>query len=42
MRRIGRLAYVILDGTLIRTDRLSGEQDRHHYAGKHRCHGANA
>lgn len=42
MERIGRLAYAILDGTLIRTDRLSGEQDRRHYAGKHRCHGVNA
>ncbi|MET9301307.1 transposase family protein [Micromonospora aurantiaca] len=41
MDRIGRLAYAILDGTLIRTDRLSGEQDRRHFAGKHRCHGVN-
>lgn len=38
MRRIADLAYAILDGTLIRTDRLSGEQDRRHDAGKHRCH----
>jgi hypothetical protein len=42
MERIARLAYAILGGTLIRTDRLSGEQDRRHYAGKHRCHGVNA
>lgn len=37
-RRSGR-GYVILDGTLIRTDRLAA--DRPFYAGKHRCHGMN-
>jgi hypothetical protein len=42
MPGIGRLAYAILDGTLIRTDRLSGANDRRYYAGKHRCHGVNA
>jgi hypothetical protein len=41
MQRIGRLAYAILDGTLIPIDRLSGEADRRHYAGKHRRHGVN-
>ena len=42
MAGITRLAYAILDGTVIRTDRLSGPQDRRYYAGKHRCHGVNA
>jgi hypothetical protein len=42
MTGIAWLAYPILDGTLIRTDRLSGPQDRRHYSGKHRCHGVNA
>ncbi|WP_281198938.1 hypothetical protein [Micromonospora pallida] len=42
MRRLGQLAYASLDGTLIRTDRLSAKQDRCHYAGKHRCHWVNA
>jgi hypothetical protein len=42
MAGIARLAYAILDGTLIRTDRLSGSADRRYYAGKHRCHGVNA
>jgi DDE superfamily endonuclease/Helix-turn-helix of DDE superfamily endonuclease len=42
MTGITRLAYAILDGTLIRTDRLTGPQDRRHYSGKHRCHGVNA
>jgi dienelactone hydrolase len=42
MARIARLAYAILDGTLIPTDRLSGAADRRHYAGKHRRHGVNA
>ncbi|HSL09223.1 MAG TPA: transposase family protein, partial [Pseudonocardiaceae bacterium] len=41
MAGIARLAYAILDGTLIRTDRLSGPNDRRYYAGKHRCHGVN-
>jgi hypothetical protein len=31
--------YVILDGTLIATDRLAA--DRPYYQGKHRCHGMN-
>jgi hypothetical protein len=42
MVRIARLAYAILDGTLIPTDRLCGTADRRHYAGKHRRHGVNA
>ena len=42
MHRIANLAYAILDGTLIRIDRLTGPQDRRHYAGKHRCPGVNA
>jgi hypothetical protein len=42
MASIARLAYAILDGTLIRTDRLSGLADRRYYAGKHRSHGVNA
>ena len=33
MHRIANLAYAILDGTLIRIDRLTGPQDRRHYAG---------
>ncbi|HIV59097.1 MAG TPA: transposase family protein [Candidatus Stackebrandtia faecavium] len=31
--------YVIVDGTVIRTDRLA--DDRPYYSGKHRCHGVN-
>ncbi|GAB3836179.1 transposase family protein [Dactylosporangium cerinum] len=42
MRRIGQLAFAILDGTLIPIDRLSGSADRRHYSGKHRRHGINA
>ena len=42
MTGIGRLAYAILDGTLVPTDRLSGTADRRYYAGKHRRHGINA
>jgi hypothetical protein len=38
---IARLAYAIVDGTLIRTDRLSGSADRRYYAGKHRHHAVN-
>jgi hypothetical protein len=38
---IARLAYAILDGTLIPTDRLGGTADRRYYAGKHRRHGVN-
>ncbi len=34
-------AYVIPDGTLVTTDRLSGENDRLYYSGKHRRHGVN-
>lgn len=37
-KRSGR-GYVILDGTLIPTDRLAA--DRPYYQGKHRCHGMN-
>ncbi|MGI5201403.1 transposase family protein [Spirillospora sp. CA-108201] len=41
LRIAQRKAYVILDGTLIATDRLSGENDRLFYSGKHRRHGVN-
>jgi hypothetical protein len=41
MRRIRRLAFVILDGTLISIDRLRGPLDRVHYSGKHKRHGLN-
>ncbi|GAA5047967.1 hypothetical protein HNP84_000270 [Thermocatellispora tengchongensis] len=37
--RAGRLAYAILDGTLIPIDRLADE--RPYYSGKHRRHGMN-
>jgi hypothetical protein len=42
MAWVRRLVYVILDGTVIRTDRLSGACDRTYYAGKQRHHGVNA
>jgi dienelactone hydrolase len=42
MRHVAQLAYAILDGTLIRTDRLSGTADRRYYSGKHHQHGVNA
>jgi hypothetical protein len=42
MVRIAQLAYAILDGTLIPTDRLGGSADRRHYVGKHRRHGVTA
>jgi hypothetical protein len=37
-------AYVILDGTLLRIDRvgMAGGRDRAFYSGKHKCHGLNA
>src|SRR5690606_13414536 len=41
LRIARRKAYVILDGTLIATDRLSGAGDRLFYPGKHRRHGVN-
>jgi hypothetical protein len=41
LRIAQRKALVILDGTLIATDRLSGENDRLFYSGKHRRHGVN-
>ncbi|WP_219419244.1 transposase family protein [Pseudonocardia nigra] len=36
-------AYVIIDGTLLRIDRvgMTGGQDRPYYSGKHKCHGVN-
>ncbi len=40
MRRIARLAYAIVDSTLIPTDRLAGPAERRYYAGKHRRHGS--
>jgi hypothetical protein len=36
MRRIGRLAYPILDSTLIPIDRLVGSVNRRYFSGKHR------
>lgn len=38
-----RKAYVILDGTVLRIDRvgMSGGRDRPYYSGKHKCHGVN-
>ncbi|MCW2639452.1 MAG: transposase family protein [Dactylosporangium sp.] len=41
MRTIRRLAFAILDGTLIAIDRLHGTKDRPHYSGKHKRHGVN-
>ncbi|MFB4308384.1 transposase family protein [Actinomadura sp. GTD37] len=41
MRIAQRKAYVILDGTLAPTDRLSGPNDRLYYSGKHHRHGVN-
>lgn len=38
MAGIARLAYAILDGTLIRIDRLGGTANRRYYAGKPRHH----
>jgi len=36
-------AYVVLDGTLLRIDRvgMTGGRDRPFYSGKHKCHGMN-
>jgi hypothetical protein len=42
MRRIGRLAYAILDGALILADRLGGSRNRRYFSGKHERHGVNA
>ena len=38
-----RKAFVILDGTLLRSDRvgMTGGRDRPFYSGKHKCHGVN-
>ncbi|MEV3926627.1 transposase family protein [Actinomadura coerulea] len=41
MRIAQRKAYVIQDGTLVATDRLSGAGDRLHYSGEHPRHGVN-
>lgn len=41
LRIAARKAYVMLDGTLVATDRLSGPNDRLYYSGKHRRHGVN-
>lgn len=38
---IAQLAYAIIDGTLIRTDRLGGTANRRYYAGKPRHHAVN-
>lgn len=39
MRIAARKAYVILEGTLAPTDRLSGAGDRLYFSGKHHRHG---
>lgn len=39
MRRVARLAYAILDGTLIPIDRVADQ--RPYYSGKHKRHGVN-
>ena len=38
-----RKAFVILDGTLLRIDRvgMAGGRDRPYYSGQHKCHGVN-
>lgn len=38
-----RKAYVVLDGTLLRIDRvaMASKNDRPFYSGKHKCHGVN-
>ncbi|MES9603019.1 MULTISPECIES: transposase family protein [Actinomadura] len=41
LRIAQRKAYVILDGTLVATDQLSGAYDRLHCSGKHRRHDVN-
>lgn len=41
MRIAQRKAYLILDGTPVPIDRLSGANDRPYYSGKHRRHGVN-
>ncbi|GAA0938416.1 IS5/IS1182 family transposase [Virgisporangium ochraceum] len=41
MASIARLAYTILDGTLVRIDRLGGTANRRYYAGKPRHHAIN-
>jgi hypothetical protein len=43
-RKVARgKAYVILDGSLLRIDRvgMAAKQDRPYYSGKHKCHGLN-
>ena len=39
----GRKAFVIVDGTLLRIDRvgMASGRDRPYYSGKHKCHGVN-
>ena len=39
MQRIRRLAYAILDGTLIPIDRVADQKP--YYSGKHKRHGVN-
>ncbi|QXJ24064.1 transposase [Actinomadura graeca] len=41
LRIAARKAYVIMDGTLVTTDRLPGANDRLYPSGKHRRHGVN-
>src|SRR5690242_21025257 len=40
---IAAKAFVILDGTLLRIDRVAmgSGRDRPYYSGKHKCHGVN-
>lgn len=43
IRRAGTKAYVIIDGTLVRIDRvaMASGNDRAYYSGKHKSHGVN-
>ena len=43
MAVVARKAFVILDGTLLRIDRvgMGSGRDRPYYSGKHKCHGMN-
>lgn len=43
IRTAKKKAYVTLDGTLLRTDRvaMASGNDRAYYSGKHQCHGVN-
>lgn len=43
MEMVRRKAYVVLDGTLVRIDRvaMASKRDRAYYSGKHKAHGVN-